>query len=589
MKNLGPLAASLLLFSWLTGCGVPWEQGTTLPPPPPGSATTLVFHTAPAGRAFADLLTAAEYLTLELKLESDPAQRSFATATKDGNGDFVVTVPGLVAGQWRLRVFLYGSEATGDLLLYARQTEYLAPGQVRDDIVLALYSTASLGTVTPGTDLDAHHLVLDPQGDLYDQEGEAPRIVGSGVEFPLFATVYSGVPTGQPDEFQLAADQRVLWSTSEQEVAVVSSLGKVTALQPGKAVITAVSVENGAALALYHLEVVSGIEGSWKNPHTPQSSGNELFRFQGGRWTYFSWQSLLDPQTYDPSSLALRGTYTLTQDRVVMVTEGLLFPGQVEWLPFADGLGFQRIVTHRYSITDDQLLLYNESSGILVERALFYDVEASGARVVEDPLSAGQVTLPDVAPVNGTLNVGLGDTVNLGADFGLATIDQLVWISSDPAVFSFFDPDGNYILYDSVQQTGTTVLRGYALDALDYSGTLASSGLLPLVEVTLTVQDSTGPIITTSDLSASAYFMDDTPFSFTVFVSDPSGLGPTPTVAVDGGAIVVTVLPDAPGEFTVDVPAIGTPGSYSVEITAQDSLGNPTSTMFSLEVSSPPL
>lgn len=589
-----PLLLATCVFA-LSSCMGPVSLTSPVSRPIAAAETTLIFHTTGTQRAFADRLAAANYLALELKLLSDGTQKSFATATKDGSGDFVVTIPGLVAGDWRLRAFFYDSETAGNLLLYARQTEYLAPGQVRSNIVLALYEPGSVGSGVPATGLDADHVAIDPNGADHSSPS-TPRTLEVGNRLKLMGTVYSSVTTGVPDEYELADDQTLLWSSSSPDVATVSSSGTILAREPGFVTISANSMENAAARQDYFLRVVPGLEGSWKKAGTATNPSNEVFRFHQGRWTYFQWDSKVDPDNYDPSSMVMRGTYTLDGDRALMVTEAILLPGSVDWVPWAPGYDIPRYLPSQYSVSGNQLILFVSEMSSGSPKAVLdsggsgdklnFELQFSGVRVFDDPLTAAEVTLDSLFPDGtGAVAATVGDTINVETTLGLATIDQVVWVSSDPTVLNF-ENDG-YVEGGSVS-VGTATLRAYALDALDYEGTLASSGVQPLITLSLTVTappDTTGPTITTSDLSAAANYQATFPFTFQVYISDPSGLGGLmPSITIDSGYIVPDSITDVGGgTFNVEVPATGS-GTYSVVITAQDSLGNSTTETFYLEV-----
>lgn len=594
MKN-HPLPLLLIALLTLVSCGIPVLPHNGSPTERP-TETTLVLRTEDGARGFADQWAAATYLALELKLLSGTTTK-YASAIRDGEGNFVVTIAGLVAGDWRLRAYFYESEASGSLLLYARQTEYLAPGQVRTDITLALYEPGALGSTNPGLDLDAHHIGLAPDGPAHANSA-SPRSLTAGSQLRLAATVFSAEPTGVPDEYELASSQTVVWSSSDPEVAIVSSSGLVTALATGEASISAESMDNALARQSYYVKVVPGLEGSWKNVVSADVVPHELFRFHDGRWSYFTWDPQVDGVPRDPASFAYRGSYTLQEDLLVMVTESILLPGSVEWVEWIpqhqDDYEIPQFFRYSYSVSGDNLLVYTKGmsgGGAKVmldsgdEGTLFYDQEFSGYRLVEDPLLDTEVTLPQVGPVGGVLAASQGDVIDLKSVLGTATLDQLVWVSENPAVFDFWN-DG--YVESNTANLGTTTLRAYALGTLDYEGTLATSGVQPLVTLTLTVAappDTFGPTITTSDLTSNAGYQATMPFSFTVSVSDPSGVSNlVPTITIDGGSIVPDAITEVgAGVYSVDVPGISG-GAHSVEITAQDTLANPTTETFTLEV-----
>lgn len=506
MKPLFRVVPLLLSVLW-AGCALPHTVQYSQASSSGTETTKLIIHAGSANRAFADQLLASNYLTLELKLVNDRSQRSFASSTKDGSGNFVVTIPGLVAGDWRLRAFFYDGEATGNLILYARQTEYLAPGQVRSDIVLTLHTPSNSGPQAPATVLDPHHLILDPQGALHTEESTA-LVVGSGTKTSLFATVYSDLVSVdpapldpdnvQPDEYQLATEQAVVWTTSDPEIAVVSASGKVTALEPGRVIVTARSVDNQAASASYHLKVVPGLVGGWKNSYP---GGSEFFRFEDGRWAFWVWSTYINPESeYDAGSFGFRGTYVVDGDNLRMVTDGILLPGAVEWIVYDEDsealYDVQENFTYRYAVNDDVLaLVLMEATGggdggktaLDSGSSLFYSIDFTGRRVTEDPLTSVEVSFIDsvtVAPDgSGNLSLEQGTLLDLTATFGLATVDQLVWTSSDTNIVSFVE-DAIYSVDHTLGNAGTVELKAYALGTLDYP---AASLPPPVVTLYLTV------------------------------------------------------------------------------------------------------
>lgn len=237
-------AAALAL---LAGCQSPLaspDKGALQP-----GQTKLIFQVG-ASRALD--LTSADYLTLQLT-SSDGSETRFSSASGGGSGTFSLVVDGLTSGDWHLKVRMFPTSSSTNLLYYANLTHYVEAGR-SNTVNVDLYPAATIDGVGVAEAVNALTVdVEDLSGDPWSARGYHHLIVGQEVQLKAEVLGPANVP---------ASDQRVLWHSSDETILMAGSQGLLKALTPGVATLTVTSVV-GKKASTYQVSVGQGLVGHW--------------------------------------------------------------------------------------------------------------------------------------------------------------------------------------------------------------------------------------------------------------------------------------------------------------------------------------
>lgn len=272
----------------------------------------LVFQVGQAKSARA--LTDAGYMTLEMRSVADGTVKA-DDASREADGSYLIDIDGLVAGDWRLKVRLYGDINSTDLLYYADLTQYVAVG-TPTSVALKVYEPSSLAGGTIGLADKVEYLEVEGRGLVWGtslnplltkplqtfRPGESVQIhaipmtvpydedvaVGfdsDSIKNPIFDEYWD--PTFDPDDLdnplfddedyypawddntdqgllaRPATDDRVTYLSDDPDVVDISTTGRMKARGIGETIIHITTVE-GRKTASIPVRVEEPIAGVWE-------------------------------------------------------------------------------------------------------------------------------------------------------------------------------------------------------------------------------------------------------------------------------------------------------------------------------------
>lgn len=501
---LGALTALLVLLGSCTSPLTTLSQGSTTPAALGAKDVRLVFNTSsPSSDRSA---AGAGFLTVQLESVADGTVKFASASLGDPTpGVFTVTVGGMIGGEWRLRVRFWNDDVNKVLMFYANTKETIVPGQAKT-VHLTVFPVGSIGGIDVVDAKMPDHVTLLGQDDQVSVA--TVKLLSVGSTWALYGIAYSSLDNSTP-----ASNPAVSWSSSDEKVAVVSASGNATILGLGEAIITATSIIDPSKSAIYRLEGVSPLFGSWKNTYNEHAynplTGNdelvawlsEVYRFTNTAFTHYIWSSEGDAQ-------AIRGSYTLSGGLLVMkptdeLDATLATPG---WKPLLGGRMTDLVAT--INAPGDVLVIAPVFAGAMGSLlSAVPEDEAMGFSMVY--YRSAEVPLSSVT-VNGSalgFKVRQGVAVNrLGVETGPAdaTIGGVVWKSSDATKFGPLYGAGS--TFGGLAMGDDIVVEAFALDG-NYS--------TPLSTFSVDVVADAPPVVT---MSSSAYTktLGAPAFNFTV-------------------------------------------------------------------------
>lgn len=520
---------------------------SALPPLGPGE-TRLVFSTGGNLNESRAIATNG-YMTIQLRSQADGTTK-FATSTTGaatgGGATYTFTISGLVAGLWNMKVMLYDNQTSQTLLHYGNTQTNIVPG-TDNNVPIALYVPGTINGITATEALLVTHVTI-----LEQLGSETSKTLPMGIVWDLDAFGYTGA-----DDAILATQPAVTWSSSDEDIAWVSSSGRVTVVNPGNATITAASVENPSLKDTYTIIGVPAVWGNWKwsDPmgefRVLQFTATEFHVIEGNARGSFAMS---------------RGTYTHLDGILRMEFTGGVNPTTMGWATTASG----PMVLYTW-VTPTSMQVQQTENPMSVNGGM--EGPSNGPKLfsrIDTFVESIGVTIPTA--VGGAFTMVQGDNIQeyISAIAPTnATVPVMAWLSSDSSKAGY-DPNKNSGFRALAATSPVTITA--------YSPRIPDPIAVATYSVTV-VADSAPPFEVASDFFGS--YSQGTAYKFFVEVSDANtGINPASiSVTVTGATFsTVNVLPLMySGENVIIQGSLMTStyaGSGSMDIMVSDNANN---------------
>lgn len=553
--SLGGAILALLLM--VAGCASPLANlggGSTAGLPALAAGETRLVFSTKGDLSESRLIVDDGYLTVQLRSQADGTTK-FATATGSA-GTYAVIIKGLVAGVWNLSVKLYDNVTDQNLLHYGNTSFPVLAGST-NSVPISLYVPGEIAGVDMSEALIVNHVTITALE-------AGPKTLPSGHVWDLDAVAY-----GSTDDSTPATQPAVMWSSSDEDIAWVSSSGRVTVLQPGSVTITARSVENLTMFDTYEIVGAPAVYGDWKW-RDPDGDAT-IFRFTATTFEMYDWS---DEGDFD----IFRGSYTLIDGILDFQFEEELNKSTRTWGPIDSDMGTYNVFyTWITPNTVEMMPVLGPMAASVSEGGVNVP---SFTRLLTRVSDFTETTGVEVSGSSGgNLTVVLGaslDEYQFAATPANATVPKVVWATGNALVMGY-DPALNSDHGFRALSLGTATVTAYA----------ATDLTTPIATYNVTVVANNAPTIALS--SGATQAVGGIPGAFQVQFNDELRvyeigyhLKSTTSNWTDQG----TAYPPNAGSYAWNFVTNGilSDGAYVLSMTANDLQGNVRESQFTILV-----